>query len=236
MTSRLEKKAEKQLLRNTLLAVAGIIVICILLVKFGLQFLINFSLKLENANKNMPQSANVSNPTYIAPPILYPLPTATNSAEITVSGYSLPHQQVVLYVNGSVADRTMTNSDKSFSFQKVPLQSGQNSIKAKVVADNNQQSDYSDNQTVIYNNKAPTLSVTSPQDGQTFKGDNHITISGKTDPNDTVTINDFQAIVDDNGNFSYTMALQNGDTTLNVVATDSAGNKTTKQIKVHFSQ
>ena len=49
-------------------------------------------------------------------------------------------------------------------------------------------------------------------------------------------MNEFWAIVDAGGNFSYTLPLQNGENTIKVVATDEAGNKTEYEVKVTYSE
>jgi bacillopeptidase F len=205
-----------------------------LVIKFGMQFVTNYSLNLnKNASVNTTQS---DNPTFVAPPVLNPIPDATNSAEIKVSGYALANEQIALYVNDNKVDEQPVKDDKTFSFSHVTLKTGQNSIKAKAVVDDQHESNYTDTQTVTFNNKAPSLSIDSPSDGQTIKGDSHVTVSGKTDPGRQVTINDFWAIVDDQGKFSYNASIQKGDNTIKVVAKDDAGNTTSKEIKVHMDE
>jgi len=61
-------------------------------------------------------------------------------------------------------------------------------------------------------------------------------VHGKTDPNVKVTINDFWAIVDDSGNYSYNLSLKSGDNPIKIVATDDAGNNTEKDLKISYSE
>ncbi len=89
---------------------------------------------------------------------------------------------------------------------------------------------------INYINKGPNLTVNSPTDNQTFSGGNKTTVvQGTTDTDAKVTVNGFWAIVDDQGNFSYTLPLQNGDNQVNIVATDTAGNTTTVQKSVTYN-
>jgi bacillopeptidase F len=93
----------------------------------------------------------------------------------------------------------------------------------------------SDTFTVSLLTDPPSLSITSPKDGDTVS--NQLTpIMGTTDEGAKVTVNDLFCIVDDKGNFSYGFNFQNGDNKIKVVATDAAGNKTTKEMTVKFSQ
>ena len=78
--------------------------------------------------------------------------------------------------------------------------------------------------------------MTAPDNDQKFEGtDTPIRISGKTDEKAKITVNGFWAIVDSNGNFTYTMQLQAGDNQIIVVSSDIAGNKTEKDLKVSYS-
>lgn len=56
---------------------------------------------------------------------------------------------------------------------------------------------------------------------------NALTVQGKTDPNTTVTVNDQQTSIDNNSNFTKTISVFPGDTTIIIKATNSFGRKTT---------
>ncbi|MGH7245771.1 MAG: Ig-like domain-containing protein [Candidatus Levyibacteriota bacterium] len=235
--SRLSRTADKKTKQKLILSLIGIVFVLFFLVKWGVPLLVNFSLFLGNikggSQTNATNSANSN--IVLLPPTLNPAVNATNSATITISGSSVPSVAVQLYVNNDLVDVTDTKNDGSFTFNNVSLPSQQNTIKVKAKKDT-KESDFSDQISVTYINKAPNLSVDSPQDGQSFSKDpNSVNVKGKTDPNVRVTVNDFWAIVDDSGNYSYTLTLQNGDNQIKVVATDAAGNKTEKDLKVTYS-
>lgn len=232
--SRRIKTIEKKSIRNTIFAILGIFIIFSLIIIFGMQFIINLSLGLEKiTGNNNPQTTTSTSPSYISPPHINPMSPATNSAHIIVSGVADKDQTINLYVNGKLSDKTKTKDDKSFSFKDITLDQGQNDIKAKAVGQNNNESDYSQNIQVTYSSEAPKLDVNTPQDGQTY-GSSPITVSGTTEPNNRVTVNDFWAIVDDSGKFSYMLPLQKGENTLIITSINEAGNKITKQIKVRL--
>ena len=235
MRSRLSRSVEQRTKKRLYLSLLGIVVTLFLLLRFGLPFLINFSVFLANS-KGTQQSEKQTGNQFIAPPSLDSTFTATNSATVSISGSAGTKQKVSLYVNNSVVDITDTNNDGTFIFKDVSLQTGNNTIEAKAKQDNSE-SDYSNLLTITYKNSPPSLTIDNPSDGQSFQKDQStITIAGKTDPDVKVTVNDFWAIVDDKGNYSYNLHLQNGDNQIKVDAVDDAGNKTEKSIKVTYSQ
>lgn len=215
--------------------VVGIVVILFVLFKFGIPALTNLSLFLSSKNASN-QSANDNSSAIIAAPVLNQPFTATNSATITVSGNAGANQTVELFVNSSQVDSKPTNSDGSFSFTGVALSQQQNTIQAKAEV-NNKTSDFSDTWNVSYLQKTPSLTVDNPHDGDTLDNSHStVVVSGKTDPDIQVTVNGFWAIVANDGSYSYTLSLQNGDNHIEVVATDAAGNTTKQDLTIHHSQ
>lgn len=77
---------------------------------------------------------------------------------------------------------------------------------------------------------APVLNITSPEEGMKTNEDS-VTVSGTT--NDitsspvTVTVNGEPVVVQSNGSFSTTVELDEGENTITVIATDSAGKNNT---------
>lgn len=234
-STRLSRREERQSKKKLIYSLVGIVLVLFFLFKFGIPLLTQFSLFIAGKNQGNDTTQTTNQPSFIAPPILNQSFTATNSGQIKVSGTAQNKQQVKLYVNDQVVDTKDTQSDGTFSFDNVTLQNGDNKIQTKAKV-NDKESDFSNTWTVTFKNKAPSLDVNSPSDGQSFSKDPSITVKGKTDADAKVTVNDFQAIVNDDGTFSYTMQMQNGDNQLKVVAQDAAGNKTEKDLKVTYSQ
>ncbi len=233
--SRLALKTERKTKKTIILTSLGIIIILFLLIKFGINLLVGFSVFLAGT-KNQPASLNVnSNVTFIPAPVLNPLPQATNSAQIIISGKAEANKTVNLYINSDLKDTVQSDKDGNFFFTE-SLSSGNNQIAAKT-EDNNKNSDFSNTFTVSLINKAPSLNINTPTDGQSFSKDqNSVNVTGTTDPGVNVTVNGFWAVMDENNNFSYNLPLQNGDNQIKVIATDQAGNKTEKDLKVNYSQ
>jgi len=235
--SRLRSHLKRKAAQNIFLVIIGFIIILVAAVIFGTKLLVSFSLFLEKFQNNgsPTSSAEQTNDTYIAPPTLNPVVDATNSAQIAVNGFGIKNQTVELYLNNQRVDKTTVSDDNKFQFPTVSLQQGQNTILTRAVTDAGKESTDSNTDTITYLNKPPSLTLTQPQDGQGFnKGSTPtISIEGKTDPGAKVTINDAWAIVDDQGNYNYLYTLKDGDNDIKVVATDAAGNQTTKEIHIH---
>jgi len=233
--SRLTLKTERRTRKTILLTSLGILIILILLVKFGVNLLVGFSVFLAGTKNQTSTNSQSSANSFILAPVLNPLPNATNSAVIIISGKSQPDKTIQLYLNNDLKNTTQTDTNGSFSFSQT-LSQGDNLIETKT-EQNNKSSDFSNSFTVSFKNSAPSLTVDSPSDGQSFSKDqNNVNVTGKTDANVNVTVNGFWAIINENNNYSYNLTLQNGDNQIKVIAIDSAGNKTEKDLKVTYSQ
>jgi len=227
--SRINTHLKQQSSRNIFIALSGIVIIIILIMTFGMNLLVNFSLLVKNSTNPDFKKNELS---YVAPPILNPMNEATGSAKIIISGYAEEKQTIKLFVNGKLVDKETVNKDKQFSFSDVQLDKGENEIKAQAETENNKKSNYSNSINITYIDSPPSLEINSPQDGQSVSKD-PLKVTGKTNPNIKITINDFWVIVEDDGSFSHLISVHDGDNNIKIVATDDAGNQTTKEIKVN---
>lgn len=229
--SRLSRRMEQKTKKNLLLSVLGIILIILLVFKFGIPLLANLSLFLSGSGK---EEIKIQDSPFIAPPILDSFPQATSSAKIIISGVASEGQTIELYINDNLIDKTEAEKDGRFSFETT-IKPGENIIKTKAVV-KDKESEFSNVITTAFKSAPPSLNISSPSDGQSFSKDqNSIDVKGKTDPDVKVTVNGFWAISDDSGNFSYRMLLQNGENKIKIIATDMAENKTEKEIRVTYS-
>lgn len=230
--SRLYRQAEKESKRNIALSIFGIVVLLFILFKFGIPALVSFSLFLSGSKQTAVSPQNSTE--VITPPQLNPLPSATNSANFQLFGKSQSQAVISLYLNNNLLDKTQADNNGNFSFKSSYIQ-GDNKIYV-IAKINNQTSNPSDTLNVLFKNTSPSLSVNSPSDGQQFSKDqNSINVSGTTDTGVNITVNGHWAIVDQNNNFSYLLNLKSGNNDIKVEATDLAGNKTNKEIKVNYS-
>lgn len=231
--TRLEKINNKKYEKNIFFILCGIVVVILVFFFYGAPLLINFSLLVLNLKDNKDSNNTVNTSAYIAPPVLNPIPDATNIAQITLTGSTQPDQKVNLYVNNKFIKEAPVYENNNFKFENILLKEGNNDIKVKAISSDKKESEFSQILHIVYKNKPPELEIISPHDKQIFTNSgNQIKVEGKTDRDVRVTVNDYWAIIDDKGNFSYLINFQNGDNKIKVVATDLAGNKTEKEITV----
>ncbi len=179
---------------------------------------------LENARDNIPPS----------PPQLNPLPEATNSASLAISGRAEGGAELVLFRNGEEEERTIVGEEGDFTFSQVALEEGENIFLARARDEAGNESQPSLAQTVIFDKEPPELTIESPQDGQTVNEKKEISVKGKTEKEAIVMVNDRQVVVGLEGNFETSYFLVEGDNEIVVVAKDKAGNKTEKTLKVKY--
>lgn len=229
-SSRLSKNLERRSKRNLILSIIGIVVILFVLIRYGIPFLADFSFFVGQIPAKKDTVKNTNN-SFVSPPTLDPLPIATKNSKITVTGNALSNENVVLYLNGSKYEEKAVDDSGSFSFT-VSLTEGDNILKAKAISGDTE-SDFSDSQTISYKKEPPKLEIDNPSDGQTVS-DQNLEVRGKTDAGSSVTVNGFVAVTSGE-DFSYTLQLKSGDNDITVDATDDAGNKTEKKIKVTYT-
>lgn len=235
MRSRLTRRTEKQSRKQLIKFGIGTFALLFTLYFFG-PVVINFVGNISDAlhGKNEKQINFLSNAPYQAP-ILDALPEATPSSSIIVSGRSAYKDGTIeLYVNDNLAKEITLDQSTDFIIENVSLSNGENNIKAKYKkADKT--SEFSQEYKISFVKDAPKLDITTPQDNSSFsKGDQEINISGKTDQDNSVTINSFKAIVQSDGNFSYTLKLTEGENKITIEAINTAGKTTSKLITVSY--
>lgn len=228
--SRIETKKEK---RRLTLAIIGILAIVGLLLIFGVKVLIGFSVFVENIRGTGPTPTPSA--SIVLPPTLNSSYEATNSATISLTGSAQPKMTLIVYLNNDQFSKQVVPDDGTFTIEDIPLREGVNTISAKTQNNKDTMSDLSNVVSISYIAKPPALNVDNPQDNTTVTGDpNTVTVSGSTDDNVTITINDRVVVVKSDNTFSYDFPLNDGDNVLTIVATDAAGNQTKIEKKVTY--
>jgi len=173
---------------------------------------------------------------FIPKPIIYSSIQATNSAEVSLSGKSFIDGKVIFFLNGKKNKQIETAKNKEFSISLI-LNEGENNIYA--VAQNNQGRNSNPSDTLVISLKTtpPLLEILSPTNGSSFFGEKQkkLQITGKTDENSTVFVNDRQVIVQKEGNFTHTYHLWEGENKIKIIVYDAFGNKTENEISVFYA-
>lgn len=234
--SRLNKSFQRKSRNTFILSVLAIVLILIALLKFGLPLISDASFlfgKATNLTKNEEIDKKIE-VVFVPIPNLDELPSATKEKTVIVSGNSISGLTILLFLNGKKIEEIKTSENGDFE-KEITLSEGENIIKAKAVKENSE-SDFSNSISIAVKNKGPELSIDSPSDGAQISGSNPVEIKGKTDPDSSVLVNDFQAISNSNGDWSYFLTLKGGENEIKAISTDLAGNKTEKIIRVNYAQ
>lgn len=229
--SRLEERKDK---RRLTLAIGGIIAIIVLVIIFGVKILIGFSVFVDKLKGATP-TPTAQNQQVLLPPTLDPPFESTNTATISVTGKGQPNLTLIVYLNDAQFKKMSIPTDGNFSINNIPLSDGVNTISAKLSDDKQATSDLSNVVTVTYGNKPPALDVSTPSDNTNVSGDpNTVIVTGTTDDNVAISINDRLVVIKSDNSFSYNYPLNDGDNILTIVATDTAGNQTKLTRKVIY--
>jgi hypothetical protein len=185
--------------------------------------------------KKTSEPIDVNDNTPPPPPRLESLPKAVNKALLAVSGNTEAGATVVIDLNGTTSE-TVADNDGRFS-TNVKLSEGDNFLKAYSKDSASNQSPDSEMFTVTYDTEPPKLEINSPDNKSEYFGEKQkvITISGTTENNVKLQINDRLAIVNSEGNFSYNLGLNSGNNDIFIKATDPADNTTEISIQVSFT-
>lgn len=175
----------------------------------------------------------------LAPPV--PIfdnpPRAVNSDSITLKGFGEPGSTIRLFANGPEIQSNVTTNDGTFTFENVELIEGRNTIFAKAVDTNNNESEKSTTLNIIKDKENPDITVDEPKDGETVKNLNRrIFIRGSVSEKVTLKINDKFAILKPDLSFEFPLGVDEGWTEIKIVAKDEAGNENEETFKVNYEK
>lgn len=233
LSRRIERKSKKNFLLT--LIICGFLIF-ILFAWFIPTFIGSLSF-LNRYKQPVKTTKSVSESALLAPPVLNIPYEATNTASIIVHGYTTPETSVEIYINDNLTSTTKSASDGSFVSDQVTLDLGKNSISGKTIDSQGNKSYGSKPIIISYSNEKPELEISNPQDNSEIKGgDKKVTVSGKTndDQEITVLINGNRVIVSSDGSFTQVLDINEGDNNISVTATDKAGNTTEVTRKVVY--
>ena len=236
MSSRLTRRSEKQSKKQLYASVIGIVVVIFVALNFGPLLISGLGGFIDTLSGKSKQVTSLRSDADLRPPQLDPLPQGTTEELITVMGRAFYEDgKVELFLNNSSYEIVRLNNSQDFEIEDVKLEQGENILKARMIR-NNKESDFSQDYKISYLKDEPKLEISFPNDGASFsKADQEINIRGTTDPENAVKINDFIAIVDTEGNFSYILKLKEGENKIKIVAANLAGKTSEKEITVSYS-
>ena len=232
--SRLTSVEEKRNIRRAV--VFGILTLFALFVLFTFGFstvarFAGFLIDLGSSNK--PIVKNDTTPP--APPRLDELPEATNQFTVEIKGSTEAGAVVVLRLN-SKSEEVVSDNDGKFIFT-FKLLDGDNVVSAKARDQAGNESTETSSHKIVYDNDEPKVEVSSPSDGDQFFGasQKQVNIEGNTDSDASLAINDRLVNVNEDGSYSFTVNLSEGENKFTLKATDKAGNTKEQTLTLHFS-
>jgi len=225
---------EKNNQKRAVIFVALSILTIIILFFFGIPLIAKFvSFISDFTNKNTPITLNDNTPP--APPRFDNLPDATNKEIFEVTGTTEEGVTVYVFLNSSEKE-IIADSYGEFA-TSLDLTKGENIIYAISKDQSGNKSAESEKYVILFDNENPEISINSPSNGDNFygSGQKEIEITGKTDPNVNLTVNDRYVSITDSGDFKYKLSLNEGENILNFKAIDKAQNEAEKTVTVTFT-
>lgn len=161
-----------------------------------------------------------------ADPIL-DLPSFSRDAAVMLQGriptFALAAgRRVEVALNGVVAGRGEPDGSGRFA-QRLTLRAGDNAVVVTLLDGPTKVS--STSATIVLDTIPPTLAVVRPRPGETVEGPT-VVIEGRTEAGARITVNDRLVVAAPDGTFSEAFTAPAGALTVEVVATDPAGNAT----------
>lgn len=233
--SRLQRKREKESLKQAVKYLLLIFLVLYLMIKLGLPALI----KMAGFFGDIRSSGEPIEKQDELPPMiprLLPLPEATPSAELNVAGYAEAGSTIQLYVRGISADETVADNDGNFEFKGIHLREGENEIYVVARDDRGNMSDESKTWTVTVDTSTPELRIDQPdKDDKFFDKDSPITVSGMTEENVDLTVNGRFVMVRNDGSWETKVDLSEGGNEIEVRAVDEAENERSETVTVNYT-
>ena len=230
--SRLARRNDETVTKKTVFMGFLTILSIILVILFGLPLLVKFSVFLGNTKKVDSSDKKLVPP--LAPRLVIPY-EATNSANISVNGFTEVGVEVELFKNEVSIGKTQVTESGDFVFKNIPLDDGDNSFSALAISKEAGSSDGSVPIVVSFDNKAPDLKITNPTESELTIDYADFDVTGESEKDTSVTINGKVAVVDDDGKFKLKFQLNMGKNELEVISRDLAGNETKKKITITYS-
>ena len=231
--SRLERKSEEQITKKTFVLGLLTVIVFVLVIAFGLPFLIKFSVFFGEAK--IKKEGNV------AEKVLPPLPPrivlpydATSSSKINISGFAEAKVEVELLKNDVSFGKTNVSDAGDFSFSDVGLDEGENVFTTVATSEKGGSSEPSKQLVITFDNKAPEFTMLNPSTDNIKVDLADFEISGQSEKGVSVLVNNQVAIVDDTGKFKIKVQLNAGKNDIEVKVRDAAGNETKKNIVITY--
>ncbi len=231
--SHLEKRQNKQFVQRLLIGIALFVLALFFFFTTGIKLLVSFTLFLNQLANGGNKKQIVEKQQTLSSIDIDPIVSATNSATIVFSGTSLNFDSLEIYLNDEKQDK-ISIAD-TFEGEINGLEKGKNSVFFIAKSSKEKGTKKTDTFTVLYKSEKPKLELTSPGDGsRTNKED--IQVTGSTDSETTIRVNNQPVIVDVSGTFISSVRLKDGENKIEISAEDIVGNMEQKTLTVTYAK
>ena len=231
--SRLERKSEEVITKKTIILGLLTVLLFLLVVLFGLPFLIRFSIFLGDIKNRREKEVKEKVLAPLPPRLIIPF-EATNSARLAVKGVAEAGVVVELLKNDASIGKTEVPSSGEFVFEDIMLDQGENSFNALAMTERGGSSELSKTIITVYDNQPPVLTMINPSE-DTIKVDSpDFDVVGQSEKGVSVLVGGQVAMVDDEGKFKLKKQLNMGKNEVEIVVTDAAGNETRKNVEITY--
>lgn len=234
MYSRRYRVEERKNTRKAIVFILLTIACSVLILFYGIPTVAKFATFLADLH-NQSTTTTYTDNTPPPPPRFDSMPTTTNKTVFEINGTSESGAKVTIHFNSEKTEVITDNNGKfSHGFRLID---GDNTFWAAAEDTSGNESIKTEIYKINLDTEAPDLEINKPADGSDFTGSRarQMILSGKTEANAKVQINDRLAIVLSDGSFTFTTTLNDGENNFTISSEDAAGNKTEKSLKVTFT-
>jgi len=231
-SSRLLKKQEKEVRKQTLffifLSIALLLFFIFIIIPNLVRLFFNFIDKdlVSTVEDDLPPQA----------PVLFETPPeATFSAQLKIGGFADPTATVVFVLNGNQVEEKNVNEEGEFN-QLINLEKGENQLVIYTVNEFGTESLQTRSFQIVFDDEPPIITIFEPEPDSVIelKRNRSTRVMGETEAFSRVYLNDRLVMVGEDGQFSTSYFLDEGENILKFVAIDPAGNQSELEIKVEF--
>ncbi len=231
--SRLERVRNKKAGKQGLIYLVVAVALVIGTLGWGLPAIARLTGLMIKSDGLIPQNDELR-PT---PPIFSDIPEATHSGVVKIAGFAQPGLDVILFVNGAERERKLVSESGTYSFDKIALSEGENTIYGYTTTQHDLQSEQSKSYKIIVDLTKPKVTIDKPVSGEVFRGQSQriTNITGLVDESGAkVFIGERMAIVQADGTFSLPYQLIEGDQEIVIKGVDRAGNESAFSITLRW--
>jgi hypothetical protein len=231
-SSRLLKKQEKEMRKQTIffivLSIALLLFFIFIIVPNLIRLFFNFfdNDVVFDVQDDLPPQV----PVLSSPPS-----EATFSAQLSLEGFADPESKIIFVLNGEQVEEKQVNEAGEFD-QEISLEKGDNQLTIYAINEAGTESLQNRTYQVIYDDEPPIITIIEPEPDSVIelKRNRSTQVTGETEPLSRVYLNDRLVLVDEEGQFSTSYYLDEGENILKFLAIDKAGNQSELEIKVEF--